>query len=286
MRSEAALQRRGWWLGCIAFFLWGIFPLYWRFLAWLSAVDLVALRPVLTLPVLLVLLGAQGRLREFGAALRRPELVGRHALTGALIGVNWLLFVWATLHGRVVECSLGYFITPLVNIALGALWLRERLSWPQWLAVTLAGAGAVVQMVAVGHWPWIALGLCFSFGLYGLLRKTSPLDSLSGLGLETLALTPVSLAWLSFHPASRWAENGAEWALLGSMGVVTAIPLLCFASAARALPMSTVGVLQYVAPSLQFLIGWLAFGESVSPLRFASFALIWLALLIFARAAR
>lgn len=271
---------RGLLAGIGAFTMWGLLPGYWKALHWLGAGQVICLRALLIVPVLVVVLLWR---REWGrvlAALRSPAVAGLHALTAALLACNWLVFVWATHHQRIVEASLGYFLTPLANVAMGALLLGEKMRPRQWIAVGLATAGVAVQVAALGHVPWVALALCGSFAIYGLLRKKAPLESLAGLAVESLVALPAALVWLMAHPPERIAAGPWEWSAVLSMGAITALPLLGFATAARALPLSVVGLLQFIAPSLQFLIG-LWYGEAVSPLRWASFALIWLGLALF-----
>lgn len=277
-RSDTA---RGLTAGVVAFALWGVLPGYWKALHWLNAGQIICLRALLTVPVLLVVLAWRGRLAAVLSSLRNPAVAGLHALTAALLAGNWIIFVWATHHQRIVEASLGYFLTPLANVAMGAALLGERLRRWQWAAVGLASAGVAVQVAALGAVPWVAVGLCATFAIYGLLRKQAALDSLAGLTVESLVAIPAATAWLWLSPPSRLAEGPWEWASVLAMGAVTAVPLLGFATAARLLPLSVVGVLQFIAPSLQFLAGTVIYGEPVSGPRLASFALIWMGLVLF-----
>ncbi|MFN5960287.1 MAG: EamA family transporter RarD [Verrucomicrobiota bacterium] len=285
MSNEASMvsRRAGWWHGVAAFGLWGLLPVFWKQIDWLGADQVVVLRAVSCVPLLLLVLAWRGRLGVVGAALRRPRVVGLHVITAALLGGNWLAYVWATQNGQIVTGSLGYFLTPLANVGLGALVLGERLRVTQWVAVGLAAVGGGMQVLAVGGLPWVALVLCGTFALYGLLRKMAPLDSLEGLAVESLLALPFALVWLWQHPPAVLAGDVRQGLLLAALAPVTTIPLLAFAKAARLLPLAMVGLLQFLAPSLQFLMGSLVYGEPVSVLRLASFAVIWLGLVVMVR---
>jgi chloramphenicol-sensitive protein RarD len=272
---------RGLTAGIVAFTLWGLLPGYWKALHWLSAGQIICFRALLTVPVLVVILLWRRELVSVLGAMRRPRVLGLHLLTAALLAGNWITFVWATQHARIVEVSLGYFLTPLANVAMGAIFLGERLRRVQWIAIAFAAAGVALQVAAVGSVPWVALSLCATFALYGLLRKQASLDSLAGLTVESLVAIPAAALWLWFSPPERFAAGPFEWSLMLSMGVITAVPLLGFATAARLLPLSVLGILQFITPSLQFLVGAVVFGEPVSPLRLVSFVLIWIGLAVF-----
>lgn len=274
---------RGYLLALTAYGMWGLLPLYWKLVESIGALETTAVRVVLTA----VLAGALvlGR----GAVARRLEAfrsaLGLHALTAALLGANWITYVWAINAERVVETSLGYFINPLVNVVLGVVVLGERLRPRQWVAVALATLGVAILTVEAGTVPWIALVLATTFGIYGLYRKTSPLASLEGLTVEMGWLLVPALGTLGWFAATGRATIGDELgptiALLGA-GVATAVPLLAFAGAARRIPLSALGLMQYLAPTLQFGIGVLVFGEAVSALRLVGFAVVWAALVVFA----
>jgi chloramphenicol-sensitive protein RarD len=274
---------RGFLLALVAYGIWGLLPLYWKLVESISALETTAVRVVLTALLVAALVLRGGRLRDRLAAAR-PAL-GLHAVTAALLGLNWLTYVWAVNNERVVETSLGYFINPLVNVVLGVVVLGERLPGRQWAAVALASVGVAILTVEAGTVPWVALVLAGSFGVYGLARKTSPLASLEGLTVEMswLLLPAVgTLTWVALAGrATIGDEAGPTIALLGA-GLATAVPLLAFAGAARRIPLSALGLMQYVAPSLQFLIGAFVFGERVSPLKLAGFAVVWAALVLFA----
>jgi chloramphenicol-sensitive protein RarD len=247
--------------------------------------DILANRIVWSLVLVLAVLAWLGRWSWFAAALRSPRTVGAYAATALLLSVNWLTWIWAVGNGRIVDSSLGYFMTPLVNVALGTLVLGERPRVAQWAAVGLAFAGVAVMTAATGALPWIGLVLAFSFGAYGLVRKTAPLGALEGLTLETMLLFPLALAYLVWHwsagPTSFPAPSiGVNLWLLG-LGPGTAIPLLCFAYGARRLPLTTLGLLQYLSPSIQFGLGIFVFGEALGVGRLAGFALIWIGLALY-----
>jgi chloramphenicol-sensitive protein RarD len=265
----------------LAYLSWGLFPLYFRQIAEVPALQVVAHRTLWSLVVVTVLLLVLKRgqwLRTLdGATLRR------FTLSAALIAVNWLAYVWAIGNGHVLDASLGYFINPLVNVALGYLVLHERLRPTQWLAIGLAAVGVAWLTWQLGHAPWVALILAFSFGTYGLLRKTAKLGALEGLTLETLILAPVAALALTFWTVqgTSAATDTRTWLWLLGTGPVTAGSLLLFAAGARRIPLSTLGLIQYLSPSLQFVLGVWLFHEPMSGARLFGFALIWLALLIY-----
>lgn len=287
-RTRAAptpFMQNGLLAAALAYVIWGLFPLYFHQLTRLGAFELVLHRTVWALCFLLCVLAWRRQWRWLGQALRQPRLLGLYAASAALLSVNWLIYVWAVNNGHVLEASLGYFINPLVNVLLGVLVLRERPRPLQWLALTLAASGVLWMAWRTGAPPWVALALALSFGLYGLIKKTAPLEAFEGLTFETLLLAlvavPLLIGWdLTGHssmtgaPASLWA-----WLLLA--GPLTAIPLLLFGHGARRIPLGTLGLLQYISPSLQFLLGVWLFHEPLQPDRLAGFALIWLALLLY-----
>ena len=269
----------------LAYMLWGLFPLYFKPLGGVPSLDVVAHRVVWSAAFVLVVLATRGRWGWLRDVLRRPKVLGAFAVSALLLSANWLVYVWAVAHDHVVDASLGYFITPLVNVLLGCTVLHERLRPLQWTAVATAGAGVLWLALQAGQWPWVALVLGCSFGAYGLLRKTAVLGALEGLALETLLLVPPALAWLAW---AAWrggggfaAADGATQALLVGLGPVTAIPLLLFAAGARRVRMATLGLLQYLAPSIQLVLGVWLFHERFTPMRTAGFCLIWAALLIY-----
>jgi chloramphenicol-sensitive protein RarD len=268
----------------LAFLLWGLFPLYWKMLAAVPAVEVVAHRTAWGFVAMAAWVTQRGRWKDARAVASRPGTIARLAGSAVLIAVNWLLYVWAVAHDHVVEASLGYFINPLVNVLLGVLVLGERLSRAQRVAVALAAAGVAVLTVGHGRLPWIALALAASFGLYGLARKTVGADSVVGLLWETGLLAPLAAGWLLSLEARGSGAFGAAHpgasALLALGGAVTAVPLVLFAQGARSLPLSTVGLLQYLSPSIQFLLAVLVFREPFTPAHAAAFAFIWAALAV------
>jgi chloramphenicol-sensitive protein RarD len=269
----------------LAFGLWGLYPLYFRELASVHPLEVVLHRVAWSLLLLLVVLASLRRLGWMRGALAQPRLVAGFALSSVLLSVNWLLYVWAVQAGRVIDASLGYFINPLVSVGLGYVVLHERLRRAQWLAVALAAAGVVWLTVEARALPWIALTLAFSFGVYGLMRKLAPLGAIEGLTMETLLVSLVAVPTLAI-----WTLRGtsaaaqADVPLLGWLalsGPMTTAPLLLFAAAARRLTLATLGLTQYLAPTLQFLLGVWVFREPFSGSRFVGFAIIWAALALY-----
>jgi chloramphenicol-sensitive protein RarD len=273
--------------GIFAYLTWGLVPIFFKQIAEVPAVEIIAHRVVWAMLLMTALIGFG---RGFGEALRiarMPAQLARIALASALVIGNWLAFVWGVNNGHILETSLGYFILPLFNVALGVLVLKERLRPLQWLAVLLAASGVALEATRAGGLPWIALVLAGTFGIYGLLRKRLPLDAASGLFLETVCMTPVALAWLGWLAWSGQSHFGGGTALstrdamLIATGPVTAIPLLMFAVAARRLPLSMMAFLQYIAPSLTFLLAVLVYHEPLNFKRVLTFAAIWLGLAIY-----
>ena len=267
------------------YFCWGLFPLYWKQLTDVDATELIAHRHVWSLCFVLVVMATGAGFSELRAALRSAPALRWHALSGVLLTINWLVYVWGVNHGHVLETSLGYFLVPLVNVALGRLVLKERLRPAQWVAIACAATGVALLLVRVGHPPWIALTLAATFGAYGLLRKKSPLGPLTGLGLETLLLAPFAIAFLLWQQHTGAGALGrvniTEHVLLVSAGVVTAVPLLLFAYGARRIRLSTLGLLQYIAPTVQFALGVWVFKEPFSRDRAISFVFIWCGLALY-----
>ncbi len=274
----------------LAFGIWGMFPLYFQLIAHLAAVEVVLQRSVWSLVFVLGILAWQGRWSWLRDTLRRPRRVALFAASALLLSFNWLTYVYAVQTSQVVEASLGYFINPLLSVLLGVVVLHERLKPVQWVAVGLAACGVLWLAWHAGRLPWIALVLAGSFGLYGLIRKTAPLGALEGLALENLLLAPIVVPaliwWTFFHqgalmPAEQ-AQQGQPWLPLWLLltGPLTAIPLLCFAAAARRLPLATLGMVQYGSPTLQLLLGIWVLHEPFDPQRLLGFALIWSALLL------
>jgi len=269
----------------VAYTLWGILPVYWKALQAVPALEILAHRTVWSLAFVLLLLAARRQWDWLRQARKRPRMLLVFGLTTCLLGANWFTYIWAVNSGHVVDSSLGYFINPLFSVLLGVLFLGERLRPGQGLAIAFALAGVLFLTVAYGAFPWIALTLAGTFGLYGLLRKTASLGSLEGLALETALLSVPTLAYLLALESAGTGSFGHTGAttslLLAGAGVVTAFPLLMFAYAARNVTLATVGILQYIAPTLQFLLGVLVYGEPFSQDRLIGFAAIWVALAIY-----
>lgn len=268
-----------------AYGTWGLFPAYWKLLHHVPALQLLSHRIVWSFLFLLAFILVTKQWKAFRAAISSRRVLLIYLAAAILIGVNWLTYVWAVNAGFIVETSLGYFINPLLNVLLGVVFLRERLRAFQWLPVAMAAAGVTYLTVAYGQLPWIALTLAFSFGIYGLVKKTAPLGSLFGLSLETGILFLPALGWLAYSEkigqgAFLHAGAGSDLLLVGA-GVVTTIPLLMFASAAQRIPLSLLGIIQYIAPTLQFLLGVLAFKEPFTHIQLIGFSVVWAALLLF-----
>ncbi|MER7828883.1 EamA family transporter RarD [Streptomyces sp. NPDC095602] len=275
-------QKTGLLYGIGAYGIWGLFPLYWPLLEPAGAVEILAHRMAWSLVAVALALVVVRRWAWIPALLRQPRKLGLIALAASVITLNWGVYIWAVNAGHVVESSLGYFINPLVTIAMGVVLLKERLRPAQWAAVGIAFAAVVVLAVGYGRPPWISLVLAFSFATYGLVKKKVNLGGLESLGAETamLFLPAVGyLVWLGFTGKAAFGTAGVgHMALLASTGLVTAVPLVCFGAAAIRVPLSTLGLLQYLAPVFQFLVGVLYFREAMPPERWAGFALVWLAL--------
>jgi len=260
---------------------------FWKQLEFLPPATIVAQRTVWSLVLLLPLLAWSGEFRATFRVLRQPRSAGWHLLSGLLLSSNWLLYVWATLNGRIIEASLGYYLNPFFNMLFGTLWFRERHSRLQLIAITLALSGVLLQVPAVGHFPWVALTLALTFALYAVVRKRAPLGALAGLTLETALLTPLACGWLlvgGLPLAAAFGATPTQCLLVAGTGLATVLPLLCFGHATRRLRLTTLGILQFVGPTLQFLIGWRYYGEPMTLGRLLSFALIWLAVAIYATA--
>jgi chloramphenicol-sensitive protein RarD len=268
-----------------AYLVWGLFPIYFKLLQHVATLQIVGHRVVWSCAALVAVIVARRQGAAFRANARRLRVVRTYAAAAALIAINWLTFVWAVNNGYVVEASLGYFITPLVSVLLGVVLLRERMRPWQWVAIGLAGAGVLYLAVSHGTVPWIAMTLGISFALYGLVKKLAPLGAVHGLALETSLLLPPALLYLLYlqhSGAGVFLHTGAVTdALLVGAGIITTLPLLLFASATQRIPLSLVGLLQYIAPSIQFLLGVLFYGEPFTRSHAIGFGLVWVALAIF-----
>ncbi|HWG95271.1 MAG TPA: EamA family transporter RarD [Mycobacteriales bacterium] len=277
--------RRGTAYGAAAYLLWGLFPLYWPLLRPSTALEVLAHRILWSLAVVVVLLAVLRRLPAVLTVLRDRGRAWRLSLAAVVIAVNWTTYIYGVSSGQVVETSLGYFVNPIVTVLLGVLVLGERLRTGQWVAMGLAGAAVVLLTVENGRPPWLALVLAFSFGAYGLLKKTARVGAVEGLGVETLVLlVPAGafVAWLAASGNGTFGSEGpAHAGLLALSGVVTAVPLLLFGAAASRVPLTTLGILQYLAPTLQFLIGVLLYDEPMPAVKLLGFGLVWVALVLF-----
>ncbi len=289
MAHRASHQKRedrsGLVAGIAAFGLWGVIPIYWKLLKYLPAAEILAHRFVWTTLFLIALLSWQQRWPEIRQITQSRAALTYCLTSGIAISVNWLTFIWAVNAGRIVETSLGYFMTPLVNVLFGAVFLRERLTRIQFAAVTLAAVGVLTLTFGYGKFPWVAIVLCTSFGLYGLLRKQSGTRPIAGLFVETTLLTPIALGYLI---ALHWREalifprtDAAHALLLCSTGIVTALPLVWFGHAARHLRLTTLGFLQYLSPSGSFLVGVFLYREPFTFGQLITFGLIWIGLAMF-----
>ena len=296
--SSHRATRAGILFGLAAYGFWGITPIYFKALtgdyyhllngATVPAIEILAHRIVWSVVFLAFILTMRKQWGELIYAVRTPKTLITLIITTGLIGINWFVFIWAVGHGRILETSLGYYMNPLVNVFLGMVFLRERLRIGGWIALSIAAVGVGILTLAGAegdHFPWIAILLAFSFGMYGLLRKIAPVNGVPGLAFETMLLAPIALGFL-IHLANQGeghflTVNMSADTLLIAAGLVTIFPLICFANAARRLRLSTLGFLQYVAPTENFLLGVFMFGESVTPARWVAFAFIWVALAIY-----
>ncbi len=285
--TTGAIDRRGLWVAAGSFVLWGVMPLYWHLLKAVPSLQIVVHRIVWSAVLVVAwLLWQHGRgwLRD---AVAKPRVASMLALSGVLIAFNWGLYIWAVNAGHVIESSLGYFINPLLNVVIGTAFLRERLNRTQWLSVAIATAGVLWLTYDYGRLPWIALALAASFALYGLIRKLVAVESIPGLGVESVYLFVPALAVMLWGEANGLGGFGAGWGLqldllLILAGALTALPLIGFAYAVRRVPLSVIGLMQYIAPTLQFLLGVFVFHEAFDRERAFGFAFIWVALAIFA----
>ena len=269
---------RGTWYTAVAYAFWGFFPIYWKFLAGISPLQLTCHRIVWSCVVLLVLVAASKQWQPLFTATRSARVLGVYSAAAVAIAVNWLIFVWATNAGNIVQVSLGYFINPLLSVVLGVFFFGERLRRLQWMSVALAASGVLYLTVSLGALPWIALSLAATFGAYGLLKKVAPLTAVVGLTLETLILFVPAGAFLvmaELRGAGALFHSGVfRDALMLAAGPVTAFPLLLFAAGVRRIPLTRVGMLQYINPTMQFVIGVLVYHEPFTRVQLAGFSLV------------
>jgi chloramphenicol-sensitive protein RarD len=276
--------RAGFALGLSAYALWGVLPIYFKLIAAVPAFDIVAHRVLWSLPFLAALIAISKGWGKVRAALARTRTLGILTLTALLIGGNWLLYVYAVTSGHILAASFGYYLNPLANVLLGRFALKERLNNLQWAAVAIAAAGISVLAAGALGQLWISLTLCISFALYGLLRKVVPADAITGLAVETMLLFPLAVAWLGWQAAAAQPWIGVterQTMLLLLAGIVSTTPLLLFTAAAKRLPYSTMGMLQFIAPTLQFLIAVVIYGEPFRAAHAVAFGAIWAALVLY-----
>ncbi|MCD9023221.1 EamA family transporter RarD [Cohnella silvisoli] len=272
----------------IAYTMWGLLPLYWKWFETMPAGEILSHRIIWSFVFVLGIIAVQKRWREFKQTLKNWKSLLPLAVSSVLITTNWLIFIWAVNNGHVIETSLGYYLTPLINVMLAVLFLREKPNRGQWLAVALAGAGVLLVTIDYGSFPWVSVSLAFSFGLYGLAKKRVTIDASIGLLTETTIVVPAALIYWSYlgtaHLDTAWSLPAASLILLLLSGAATALPLLFFAKAASRLPLSTLGFIQYIGPSITLILSVLVFKETISSVLLISFTLIWTALVVYAMA--
>lgn len=286
MSAAGGQDNRGGLLAATAAYgLWGLLPIFFRLLHHVGSFELVAQRVIWSLALVIGLLTARRSLGPLRAAIGNSRVLLALIVSGLLIGINWTTYVWAVNAGHIVAASLGYFLNPLVSVGLGVMVLKERLRPGQMAAIAVAAIGVAIMAATALTTLWISILLAFSFAFYALVRKMTPVAPMVGLGAETLVLTPLALVyllWLGGHGSIAFGKDGITTLLIIASGAVTTVPLVLFTTAAQRLPMATLGLLQYIAPTLQFLCGVLLYGEKLNQGQMMSFALIWAGLIIFA----
>jgi chloramphenicol-sensitive protein RarD len=285
-RYHAQHSRAGFALGLLAYALWGVLPLYFKAVSAVAPFDIVAHRVLWSLPFLALLIAVSKGVEKVRSAIGDRRTVGMLLVTALLIGANWLLYVYAVNGGHMLAASFGYYLNPLANVLLGRFVLKEKLNRVQWTAVAIAGAGISVLAAGALGQLWISLTLCATFASYGLLRKIVRADAITGLGIETAILLPVALLWLAWRHSVGVPVMGTTPRLTGLLllaGIVSTTPLLLFTAAAKRLPYSTLGMLQFIAPTLQFVIA-IAYGEPLKIAHFIAFPAIWIALALYVSA--
>lgn len=279
------MQNKGILAALAAYFLWGLFPIYWKWLDYVDAAEILAHRMLWSFVFMLLLMAWGREWRWLKTAVSQPRVLFMFILSATLLGINWLTYIWGVNNGYIVDTSLGYFINPLVNVLLGVLFLRERPRGGQWLAIAIATIGVIYLAVSYGVVLWISLTLAFSFAFYGLIRKTSSLSSWEGLTLETAVFFLPAFAYLFMLDIDGTAAFGhistTTTLLLIGTGAATSIPLLFFAYGARQVTLTTLGILQYIAPTMQFLLGVYVYNEPFTSQRIIGFSIIWLALALY-----
>jgi len=278
-------MKKGVLYGIGAYLLWGLLPIYWKWLGSVPAIQLISHRIIWSFVLLAIIVFVTQQWKAFRSAVLSPKVILIYLASAIFLSINWLTYVWAINSGYVVESSLGYFINPLLSVLLGVLFLREKLRPWQWAPIGLAAVGVTYVAISYGQFPWIALTLACSFAIYGLIKKTAPLGSLYGLTLETGLLFIPAVAFLLIMEGQgqgAFLHSGSvKDLLMAGAGVVTTIPLLMFASAAQRIPLSMVGVLQYITPTMQFILGVLVYHEPFNQSHLIGFCIVWLALIIF-----
>jgi chloramphenicol-sensitive protein RarD len=268
-----------------AYFIWGFLPVYFNLLKAVPPLEVVAHRVIWSVALLLAMLYFRKRLGALWEALTTRRMLLPMVATALLIGANWLIYIWAVTNGYIAASSLGYFLNPLLNVLLGFLFLKEKLTRWQWVAVALAGAGVAILATGALDALWISLSLALTFGLYGLIRKVAPVGPMVGLASETIILLPLAIAAFAIWTAQGTGQfgtlGGTTDALLIASGVVTAVPLLLFASAARRMKYATIGLIQYIGPTIQFLLAILVYREPLTTTHFITFPLIWAGLMLY-----
>lgn len=273
----------------LAYGSWGLLPLYWKLFLGVPALEVLSHRILWSTVFLVSILAGQRRLPELQAVGRSPQLLKALFLTAALLAFNWGIYIYGVNSDRIVETSLGYYINPLVTVLLGMIVFKERLNRQQWLAVALAFGGVALLVLNLGQVPWIALGLAFSFAFYGLVRKLVAIGPLVGLAMETIVLAPIALLVVGYWQMSgvgHWGDSALLIAAMVGAGVITSMPLLWFNTATKQLPLSTMGFLQYIAPSLQLLVGVFLYGEPFTPTHALTFGCIWAGLAVYSASLR
>lgn len=277
--------RQGIYFALAAYTIWGIAPVYFKAVGHVPAFEVLVHRIIWSVVFLLLFIGFTGRLGKVAAVFKQPRLLGGLVITALIISLNWLVFIWAVAEGRILETSLGYFINPLISVFLGMIFLSERLRPMQWLALSFAALGVLYQLIEFGSLPWVGLVLAFSFGFYGLLRKQLVVEAVPGLFIETLIVLPVgliSLFWMQSQGLLFFGHQSLQTdLLLVAAGLVTTFPLLFFAGAARRLPLSMIGFVQYLAPSITFVLAVFVYHEPMDASKLITFAMIWFGLLVF-----
>ncbi|WP_372597310.1 EamA family transporter RarD [Amphritea sp.] len=285
MQTDTQNSNKGILFALSAYGMWGLFPIYFKSVASVSPFEVLSHRIIWSVIFMALFIAASGRWQELMRNIRQKRLLLNLTVSAILISINWVVFIWSVGQGHILDTSMGYFINPLVSLLLGMVILGERLRIIQWLAVLMAVAGVAYQLILLGSLPWVALVLACSFGTYGLLRKQIVVDPFSGLLIETLILSPFALLylfWLTQHNELVFLSESVQMSgLLVAAGIVTSVPLICFAAGARRLTLTINGLLMYITPSLTFILAVVVYDEPLHPDRLVTFALIWTGLILF-----